>query len=206
MFYQRAGELSLNPPRFYLIVEFRNFGERVGGDQPDLAGAGIGDAHQVQVGLDIAGRHGAQFLAAERNPFLRSSLRLGKATYASGECGAIHHRFELGGDLFSFGLATRSVHLQVLSGDAVVARLSGLQETKDGARGSGAIQRIDRWVGRGRSGRRSGGQGLAEHGLNGRREKRSQGKNEDENRFNKRDHGILLHGRARSQRRAASGK
>ena len=39
---QHARELALNLPRLDLIVEFGNFGQRVGGDQPDLAGAGIG--------------------------------------------------------------------------------------------------------------------------------------------------------------------
>ena len=85
MFHQHARKLALDLARFDLIVEFRNFGQRVGGDQPDLPRARIGDAHQIEVGFHIAGRHRAQFLPAERNAFLRSSFRLGEGSDLSAE-------------------------------------------------------------------------------------------------------------------------
>ena len=142
MFYQHARKFALHLPRFDLIVEFRNLGQRVGRDEPDLAGARIGDAHQIEVGFDIAGRHGAQFLPAERNAFLRSSFRLGKGSNSSGECRAVQHGIELAGDLLAFGLPARRTHLQILRRDVVVAGLRGLQESEDGARRRGATQWI----------------------------------------------------------------
>ena len=111
MFHQNARKFALDLPCLHLIVEFRNFGQRVGGDQPDLPGARIGYSHQIQIGLDIAGRHGPQLLTAERNAFLRSSFRLVKASHPSAEGrGTVHHRLELGCDaaLRRFAGAPRS--------------------------------------------------------------------------------------------------
>ena len=147
MFHQHAREFALHLARFDLIVEFRNFGQRVGGDQPDLSCAWIGDAHQVEVGFHIAGRHGAQFLAAQRNAFLRSSFRLGEGSDSSGEGVAVQHGIELTGNLLAFGLAARRAHLQVLRGDAVVAGLRGLKKSEDGTRRAwcGRVGRLARW-------------------------------------------------------------
>ena len=61
-----------------------------------LAGARIRYAHQIQVGLDIAGRHGAEFLSAQRNAFLRNSFGLGKVLNRPVNA-AVQHDFELGG-------------------------------------------------------------------------------------------------------------
>ena len=144
MFHQHARELALNLASFDLIVEFGNFGQRVGRDQPDLPGTWIGDAHQIKVGFHIAGRHGAQFLVAQGNSFLRSPFWLGEGSDSSVERGAVQHGIELIGNLLAFGLAARGAHLQVLRGDAVVARLRGLKESEDGSRGSGAAE----WIGR----------------------------------------------------------
>ena len=76
MFDEHIRKSAFDLPRLHLIVEFGDFGKSVGGDQPDLAGARIRHAHQIQIRFDIARRHGRQVSAgpAERLPaeFLRA--------------------------------------------------------------------------------------------------------------------------------------
>ena len=72
-------------------------------------------------------------LAAQRNAFLRSPFCLGEGSDSSAERGAVQHSIQLFGNLLALGLAARGTHLEVLRGDAVVARLRGLKKSEDGA-------------------------------------------------------------------------
>ena len=46
------------------VVKIGNFGQGVRGDQPDFHASGIGDANQIEVGINISGGQSADALLA----------------------------------------------------------------------------------------------------------------------------------------------
>ena len=138
-----------DPTCLDLIVEFRYALQCFGGDQPDLARVGIGNAHHVEVDFHIAVGHGADLLVIEGHAFLGNTLRLGEASDLADE-GSVHHGFQFGCDLLTVRLAARVAHLEILGSDAKVAGLRGLQKSEHAAGGSGAIQGIGGSGSRGR--------------------------------------------------------
>src|SRR5579862_4565167 len=131
MLYQKRRKFAGYLPRFDLVGKFGKLGESVGGDQPDLAGTGIGNADQIEIDVHIPGSHRAQSLAAERDSLLRRSFRLVVLAEMSRE-GMVEGKFELAGNRIAIGLTTGGAHLQVLRGNAVVSSLRGLQKSQDG--------------------------------------------------------------------------
>lgn len=138
---QKAGKFVLDLAGFDLLVKFGHSLQSFGGNQPDLAGAGIVDANEIEIDFDIAGSYGSDLLMSERHALLGNSIRLSKGSHPADESG-VHHGFQLGRDLFTFGLPVRGAHLQILRRDAVVARLRGVKESEHATGGRGAIQRI----------------------------------------------------------------
>ena len=151
MFDQHIRKPAFDLPRLHLIVELGNFGQSTGGNQPDLAGTRIRNPHQVQVRLDVARRHGAEFLRIQRNAFLGNSVGL-REVIEPADKGTVQHHFELGSHLLAFGLAACRTHLQILRSNAVVPGLRRLQKTKHGPRRRRASQRIGRSINHGRGG------------------------------------------------------
>ena len=137
--YQFVGDLA----RFGLIVKFRDLRQRIGGEEPNLAGTRIVHAHEFEVSFHIACRHDSELLTAQRNAILRRSLRRGAESFEAAGESIVHHIFQLDGHLLAFGLAACGAHLQVLGSEIVVAVLRGLQESEHGTGRSRAIQ----WVG-----------------------------------------------------------
>ena len=131
------------------VVEIGNFGQGVGGDQPDFHAAGIGDANQIEVGIDISGGQSADALLVWRRSFLWRSLRLiADQPQVAGKC-AVHHNLQLFGEFLTLRRALGVGHLQILRCSGVVSRLNGMEKSVYGAVGSVTAQ----WV---RCGRRLG--------------------------------------------------
>ena len=87
-----------------LVVEISEPGQSVGGDEPDASAAGIGDADQDQIGLDVSGGQAADSLLVQRHAFLRRPVGLiADAPQVAVEA-AVNHDFQLGGEIFSLGL------------------------------------------------------------------------------------------------------
>ena len=126
------------------VVKIGDFGQGVRGDQPDFHAAGIGDADEIEVGINISGGQSSDALLVRRRSFLWRSLRLiADQPQVAGKC-AVHHNLQLGGEFLSLRRALGVGHLQILRGSGVVSRLRGLEKSVYGAVGSVTAQWV-RW-------------------------------------------------------------
>ena len=126
--HQRVRQVSLDLADLVLLVEFGDFGQRVGGDEPDFRSTRISGVDQREIGFHVPGGEHADALAVERHSFLRRSV--GVITHPpqiSGE-GPVHHEFQLGGKVFALGLALGGGHLQILCGGGIIAGLRRLEK------------------------------------------------------------------------------
>src|SRR5207245_8606749 len=97
--------------------------------------AGIGDADEIEVSLNIPSGQTADSLAAYRNSILQRSIGLiADPPKVAGE-GTVHYVLQLDGKFLTLSCALGIGHLQVLGGVGVISRLSGLQESVYGAAG-----------------------------------------------------------------------
>src|SRR5260370_9823363 len=87
-----------------LVVEINEPGQSVSRDEPDASAAGIGDAHQHQIGLDVSGGQAADSLFVQRYAFLRRSFGLiADAPQVAVEA-AVNYDFQLRREIFSLSL------------------------------------------------------------------------------------------------------
>ena len=68
-------EVSFHLMHGGLVIEISEPGQSVSGDEPDASAAGIGDADEDQIGLDVSGDQAADSLLVERHAFLRRPVR-----------------------------------------------------------------------------------------------------------------------------------
>src|SRR5271165_3488970 len=97
---------------------------------------------KIEVVINVSRRQDPDALPIQGNTFLRSAVALiADAAQVAGES-AIHHQFELGGEIFSLRQAAGVGHLQILGSSGIVSRLRSLQKSENGSAGSIA----SKWV------------------------------------------------------------
>ena len=116
-----------------IVIQLRDFAERLGREEPDFSGVRIGDPDE---------NHGNIRIPKEKNA---DSLHVGGAVLETafgggGEAaqfaheGAVHEQLQFLGQFRSLRLAARGAHLQVIGSGLVISGLRGLQESKYGSR------------------------------------------------------------------------
>src|ERR1700687_5226341 len=87
-----------------LVVEISEAGQTVSRDELAASAAGIGDADQHQIGLDVSRGQAAHSLLVERHAFLRRPFGLiADASQVAVEA-AVNYNFQLRREIFSLSL------------------------------------------------------------------------------------------------------
>src|SRR5262249_83379 len=139
---EEAGQPRFDPVAVKLVVQVRNSRQDFGREEPNLAGASVGDAHQIDGCLAVIDSECADPLVVFRNAGIRRAFApVADAPNPSDE-GVVHQLAELLGELLSFGGALGFRELEVLGGILILTVLNSLQKADHRPMRSASSQRI----------------------------------------------------------------
>ena len=119
--HYETGQVVFHLMHLQTVVKVGDFGQSVGGDEPDFSSAGIGDSNQIETTFNISGHERANALLVQSSPFLSSSFGLIADLPQVSDESAIHHTFQLGGELLTLRCAFGTGDLQILRCDGVIS-------------------------------------------------------------------------------------
>ena len=116
-----------------VVIQLRDFAERLGREEPDFSGIRIRDPDEDDGNVGIAiGKDSDGLLIG--GAVIRIAFGVGAEPPQAAHEGAVHEHIQLLGQIRTLRLAARGAHLQVIGGGLVISGLRGLQESNHGSR------------------------------------------------------------------------
>ena len=126
-------ELAFDLVSLKVLIQLRNFAERLGREEPDFSGIRIRDPDQDNGNIRIAiGKNSDGLLIG--GAVIRIAFGTGAEPPQVAHEGAVHEHLQLFGQVRSLRLAARGAHLQIIGGGLVIPGLRRLQKSKHGSR------------------------------------------------------------------------